>query len=61
MAPTVSPGKTWEGFAAGTVASVAVCFFALYDQHFLLIWESLVLGAVVAVAGPLGDLFESAL
>jgi phosphatidate cytidylyltransferase len=61
MAPTVSPGKTWEGFAAGTVASVAVCFFALYDQHFLVIWESLVLGAVIAVAGPLGDLFESAL
>jgi phosphatidate cytidylyltransferase len=61
MAPTVSPGKTWEGFAAGTVASVAVCFFALYDQDFLVIWESLVLGAVVAIAGPLGDLFESAL
>jgi phosphatidate cytidylyltransferase len=61
MAPTVSPGKTWEGFAAGTAAAVAVCFFALYDQHFLLIWESLVLGAVVAIAGPLGDLFESAL
>ena len=61
MAPTVSPGKTWEGFAAGTVASVAVCFFALYGQHFLVIWESLVLGAVIAVAGPLGDLFESAL
>jgi phosphatidate cytidylyltransferase len=61
MAPAVSPGKTWEGFAAGTVASLAVAFFALYDQGFLVIWESLVLGAVIAVAGPLGDLFESAL
>jgi phosphatidate cytidylyltransferase len=61
MAPTVSPGKTWEGFAAGSAASVAVAFFALYGQHFLLIWQSLVLGLVIAIAGPVGDLFESAL
>ena len=61
MAPTVSPGKTWEGFAAGSVASMAIAFFALYDQRFLAIWQSIVLGAVIAVAGPVGDLFESAL
>jgi phosphatidate cytidylyltransferase len=61
MAPTVSPGKTWEGFAAGALASIAVAFFALYEQDFLTIWQSLVLGLLIAVAGPLGDLFESAL
>jgi phosphatidate cytidylyltransferase len=61
MAPTISPGKTWEGFAGGTVASIAVTFFALYDQHFLTIWQSVVLGVVIAVTGPIGDLFESAL
>ncbi len=61
MAPAVSPGKTWEGFAGGTLASVAVTFFALYDQRFVTIWQSLVLGAAIAVAGPVGDLFESAL
>jgi phosphatidate cytidylyltransferase len=61
MAPTVSPGKTWEGFAAGALASIAVAFFALYEQDFLTIWQSLVLGMLIAVAGPLGDLFESAL
>jgi len=61
MAPSVSPGKTWEGFAAGSLASVAVAFFALYDQDFLTIWQSVVLGLLIAVAGPLGDLFESAL
>jgi phosphatidate cytidylyltransferase len=61
MAPAVSPGKTWEGFAAGSLASMAVAFFAMYDQHFLAIWQSLVLGLVIAVAGPVGDLFESAL
>jgi phosphatidate cytidylyltransferase len=61
LAPTVSPGKTWEGLAAGTVATIAVTFIALYKQDFLSIPESLVLGAAIAIAAPLGDLFESAL
>jgi phosphatidate cytidylyltransferase len=61
MAPHVSPGKTWEGFAFGTAATIFVAFVALYDQHFLSIGESIALGAVLAVAAPLGDLFESML
>jgi phosphatidate cytidylyltransferase len=61
LAPTVSPGKTWEGLAAGTVATIGVTFIALYKQGFLSISESLVLGAVIAMAAPLGDLFESAI
>jgi phosphatidate cytidylyltransferase len=61
LAPTVSPGKTWEGLIAGTAATIGVTFLALYDANFLSIPESLVLGAVIAIAAPLGDLFESAL
>lgn len=61
LAPTVSPGKSWEGLIAGTVATVAVTFVAVYDQSFLTIPESLVLGGVIAIVAPLGDLFESAL
>ena len=61
LAPSLSPGKTWEGFAAGTLAAIAVAFFALYEQDFLSIPESIVLGAAVALAGAAGDLFESAL
>jgi phosphatidate cytidylyltransferase len=61
LAPTVSPGKTWEGLIAGTVATVGVTFLALYEANFLSIPQSLVLGAVIAIAAPLGDLFESAL
>jgi phosphatidate cytidylyltransferase len=60
MAPVLSPGKTWEGLVASTVAAILVPFFVLYHQHFLTIGESLVLGAVIAVAAPVGDLFESA-
>jgi phosphatidate cytidylyltransferase len=61
FSPALSPAKTWEGFLAGTAAAVFVAFVTLYDQDFLSIPESLVLGAVVAIAGALGDLFESAL
>ena len=61
LAPTLSPGKTWEGFVAGTIATVFVAFVALYKQHYVSIADSIVLGVVIAVAGPLGDLFESAL
>jgi phosphatidate cytidylyltransferase len=61
MAPTTSPGKTWEGFIFGTGATVFVAFVCLYKQDFLTIGESVVLGAVLAVAAPVGDLFESML
>lgn len=61
MAPQTSPGKTWEGFVAGTIAAVLVPFFAFYDEDFLTVPESLALGALIAVVGPVGDLFESAL
>ena len=61
LAPTVSPGKSWEGLIAGTVATVAVTFIAVYEQGFLTIPQSLVLGVVIAIVAPLGDLFESAL
>ena len=61
LAPSLSPGKTWEGFAAGTLAAIAVAFFALYEQDFLSIPESIALGAAVALAGAAGDLFESAI
>jgi phosphatidate cytidylyltransferase len=61
LAPALSPGKTWEGFVAGTAAAIAVAFFALYDQDFLTIPESIALGAAIALAGAAGDLFESAL
>ena len=61
LAPTLSPGKTWEGFLAGSAVAIAVSFFALYEQDFLSIPESLVLGGAIALAGAAGDLFESAL
>lgn len=60
LAPAISPGKSWEGFVAGTLAGVAVTFFSLYEQDVVSTGESLVLGLVIALAATLGDLFESA-
>jgi phosphatidate cytidylyltransferase len=61
LAPRTSPGKTWEGLLAGTIVALLVPFFALYEEGFLDVPESLALGGTIAVAAPIGDLFESAL
>ena len=62
MAPRLSPHKTWEGaftaFAVATVAGVGLSFVPQIAEPW---WLGLVLGAAVAVAAEIGDLFESAL
>jgi phosphatidate cytidylyltransferase len=62
LAPATSPGKTWEGWVGGTLATILVVFFALYQTRntFVSVWQALALGAVIAVVAPLGDLFASA-
>jgi phosphatidate cytidylyltransferase len=63
MAPAISPAKTWEGLVAGVAVAMLASFLVLYKDRdeFLTIPEMLALGAAVAFAGVLGDLFESAL
>jgi phosphatidate cytidylyltransferase len=63
MAPAISPAKTWEGLVAGVAVAMLVAFLILYNDRagFLTIPETLLFGAVVALAGVFGDLFESAL
>lgn len=61
LAPNVSPGKTWEGFLAGSAACIFVTWVALYETGYVTGWRSLVLGAAIAVAAPIGDLFASGL
>jgi phosphatidate cytidylyltransferase len=61
LAPTISPGKTWEGIVAGSAAAIFTAWISLYKTGFVDGWRSLVLGGVIAVVSPLGDLFESAL
>ena len=60
MAPKISPKKTWEGFAGGVVLTLIVGFFV--EKYFPeLRGNWMVVGVLVAVFGPLGDLVESQL
>lgn len=64
LAPSISPGKTWEGWAGGAVATLAVAFGLLGVSQGvadLTAAQWAALGAVVSVFGPMGDLLESAL
>lgn len=60
MAPKISPKKTWEGFAGGVILTLILGFFI--EQNFPdLRGNWMVVGFLVAVFAPLGDLVESQL
>jgi phosphatidate cytidylyltransferase len=59
MSPVISPNKTWEGLGIGFVTGVAAVWFAGLYQDWLSGRDALILGAAVAAAAPVGDLFES--
>ncbi|HYN84555.1 MAG TPA: phosphatidate cytidylyltransferase [Pyrinomonadaceae bacterium] len=62
LAPTVSPGKTWEGAVGGMLASLlmaALAHFWFFPE--LSLRAALPLAAVMNVLGVVGDLVESAL
>ena len=62
LAPTISPGKTWEGAVAGMLASLLLAVAAHYWFFLALPLKfALPLGALMNVVGVLGDLTESAL
>jgi len=60
LAPTLSPGKTWEGVLGGLLgalmggALVARCLGLPF-------WDGVILGTTAGIVGPWGDLWESAL
>ncbi len=59
LAPSISPGKTVEGLAIGMAFSVLGVWLAGRYQDWLPASHALVLGLGVALAAPVGDLFES--
>ncbi|MDF2924687.1 MAG: hypothetical protein K0R57_3601 [Paenibacillaceae bacterium] len=59
--PAISPKKTVEGSAGGVLLSVAVAVaFSLYNPEALELGRAVLLGAVIAVVGQMGDLIQSA-
>ncbi|MGI8921880.1 MAG: phosphatidate cytidylyltransferase [Solirubrobacteraceae bacterium] len=59
LAPTISPHKTLEGLGIGMVTAVLAVWFAGLYQDWLHSGRAVLLGIGVAIAAPLGDLFES--
>jgi phosphatidate cytidylyltransferase len=61
LAPRVSPNKTWEGLGIGVAVCVLAVWYAsrTYDGTWISGMQGLLLGVAVALAAPVGDLFES--
>lgn len=58
MCPSISPKKSWEGFAGGVLFAVVFAMAAGYMlEGDVIAWGGL--GAVVALGGVVGDLVES--
>ncbi|WP_086665643.1 phosphatidate cytidylyltransferase [Lentzea kentuckyensis] len=59
MAPTISPKKSWEGFAGSLIAGMAggaVTVTTLLDGQW---WHGVLFGAALVVTATAGDLVES--
>lgn len=61
MAPSVSPGKSWEGFISSVVAVfiVAYVLYLTVDRTWLSLGVAMELAVIVNVFAPLGDFSES--
>jgi len=59
LAPRISPNKTWEGLVVGILTSVLAVWIVNWYQDWIDTPDALILGAAVALAAPVGDLFES--
>ena len=60
MAPAISPGKNWEGAAGGLAAAViAAILMGILMPLPLQVWQSAVIGVILGIVSPVGDLLES--
>jgi phosphatidate cytidylyltransferase len=59
FAPLISPNKTIEGLFGGVVGGTLAFWCAGLYQDWLTGWDALLIGLLVAITAPLGDLFES--
>ncbi|MGA3145851.1 MAG: phosphatidate cytidylyltransferase [Acidimicrobiales bacterium] len=61
LAPTISPNKTWEGLVGGALFSILASTVIVGNIHPWTPSNAAVLGVVVAIVAPIGDLCESLL
>lgn len=59
LAPSISPGKSWEGMFVGSAVAIGMGAVVGYIMYDLSVLDGLALGIIAAVFNPIGDLFES--
>jgi len=59
MAPSISPAKSWEGFAGGIAGALFGAFLFFVLIHGLDPLHGLGLGLLIGLLAPVGDLIES--
>jgi phosphatidate cytidylyltransferase len=64
LAPSISPGKTWEGSIGGLLGAAAVSLLFLLNtplkvSSYLNWWHLIIVALLVSVFGQVGDLVES--
>lgn len=58
--PKISPNKTWEGFLGGVFSTIGLAYLMRFLTPFEW-WQALIIGAVIALSGFMGDLLISAI
>lgn len=61
MAPTISPKKSWEGFAGSILLAVVIGILCAHFALGIAWWWGIILGVACTVAATAGDLSESLL
>jgi phosphatidate cytidylyltransferase len=59
LAPSISPGKTWEGAAFGIAGGILGAWLVSLPFDVIVAGEAVVVGLVIGVVAQLGDLAES--
>jgi phosphatidate cytidylyltransferase len=59
MAPTISPKKSWEGFAGSLVAGMVIGALSVWLLLGGSWWQGVLTGALLVLSATLGDLVES--
>lgn len=59
IVPSISPGKSYEGFFAGYLVTTLILLYITKQECQNLLWHSYILSAIICIIAFVGDIFES--
>ncbi|MBV8660566.1 MAG: phosphatidate cytidylyltransferase [Candidatus Dependentiae bacterium] len=57
--PSISPGKSWEGFFGGYIITTSLLLIIMKLQNKNFTWDSILLSTIICIIAFAGDIFES--